>query len=321
MEELMQKTTDNVGFPQNERTESESYEGAQTFMWIEDDKLVEVQTGTHNLLELILSPTNLQRAYVQVVGNGGAGGVDQMETSELLPYLSLHKDELLGQIISGKYRPAAVRRVEIPKSNGKIRELGIPSVVDRFIQQSISQVLVVIYESQFSDNSFGYRPHRSAHDALQRVQSYADSGYRYCVALDLERFFDTVNHSKLIEILSRTIKDGRVVSLIHHYLKAGVMVCHKFEDSVEGVPQGGPLSPILSNILLNELDKELERRGHPFVRYADDCLILVKSLRATERVCDSISSFVEKKLFLRVNKAKTELGPLIGKKYLGYSFY
>lgn len=317
----MQKTTENVGYPQNERTESESYEGVQTFMWIEDDKLVEVQTGTHNLLELILSPTNLNRAYVQVVGNGGAGGVDQMGTSELLPYLSLHKDELLGQIISGKYRPLPVRRVEIPKSNGKIRELGIPSVVDRFIQQAMSQILVPIYECQFSDNSFGFRPHRSAHDALERVQSYADSGYRYCVGLDLERFFDTVNHSKLIEILSRTIQDGRVVSLIHHYLNAGVMVCHKFEDSVEGVPQGGPLSPILSNILLNELDKELERRGHPFVRYADDCLILVKSRRATERVCDSISSFVEKKLFLRINRDKTELGTLSGKKYLGYSFY
>lgn len=321
MEELTQKTTENVGYPQNERTESESYEGAQTFMWIEDDKLVEVQTGTHNLLELILSPTNLNRAYVQVVGNGGAGGVDQMGTSELLPYLSLHKDDLLGQIISGEYRPLPVRRVEIPKSNGKIRELGIPSVVDRFIQQAINQILVPIYECQFSDNSFGFRPHRSAHDALQRVQSYADAGYRYCVDLDLERFFDTVNHSKLIEILSRTIKDGRVVSLTHHYLNAGVMVCHKFEDSVEGVPQGGPLSPILSNILLNELDKELERRGHPFVRYADDCLILVKSRRATERVCDSISSFIEKKLFLRVNRDKTELGTLSGKKYLGYSFY
>lgn len=321
MEELTQKTTENVGYPQNERTESESYEGAQTFMWIEDDKLVEEQTGTHNLLELILSPTNLNRAYVQVVGNGGAGGVDQMGTSELLPYLSLHKDELLGQIISGEYRPLPVRRVEIPKSNGKIRELGIPSVVDRFIQQAINQILVPIYECQFSDNSFGFRPHRSAHDVLQRVQSYADAGYRYCVDLDLERFFDTVNHSKLIEILSRTIKDGRVVSLIHHYLNAGVMVCHKFEDSVEGVPQGGPLSPILSNILLNELDKELERRGHPFVRYADDCLILVKSRRATERVCDSISSFIEKKLFLRVNRDKTELGTLSGKKYLGYSFY
>lgn len=317
----MQKTTDAVGCPQKNRTESEVYEGAQTFMWIEDDKLVEVQTGSHNLLELILSPANLNRAYRQVLSNGGAGGVDQMGTSELLPYLSLQKDELLSELLTGRYRPTPVRRVEIPKDDGKKRELGIPTVLDRFVQQAISQVLIPIYESQFSDNSFGFRPNRSAHDALRRIQEYADAGYRYCVDLDLERFFDTVNHSKLIEVLSRTIKDGRVVSLIHRYLKAGVMVRHNFEEIELGVPQGGPLSPILSNILLNELDKELERRGHPFVRYADDCLILVKSKRATERVRDSITSFVEKKLFLRVNLDKTTLGALSGKKYLGYSFY
>lgn len=317
----MQKTTESVGCLQKNRTESEVYEGAQTFMWIEDDELVEVQTGSHNLLELILSPANLNRAYRQVVSNGGAGGVDQMGASELLPYLNLHKEELLEQLLTGNYRPTPVRRVEIPKDDGKKRELGIPTVLDRFVQQAISQVLIPIYEPQFSDNSFGFRPNRGAHDALRRVQEYADAGYRYCVDLDLERFFDTVNHSKLIEVLSRTIKDGRVVSLIHRYLKAGVMVRHKFEDSDLGVPQGGPLSPILSNILLNELDKELERRGHAFVRYADDCLILVKSKRATERVRDSIASFVEKKLFLRVNLDKSTLGALGGKTYLGYSFY
>ena len=317
----MQKTTENVGWPENYRTESESYEGVQTFMWIVSGKLVEVQTGTQHLLELILSPDNLNRAYRQVVGNRGAGGSDQMVTSELLPYLTLHKDHLLEQLLSGKYRPSPVRRVAIPKDDGKMRQLGIPTVVDRLIQQAISQVLISVYEPQFSDGSYGFRPGRSAHDALHRVQAYADKGYRYCVNLDLERFFDTVNHSKLIEVLSRTIKDGRVVSLIHRYLQAGVMVMHKFSESLEGVPQGGPLSPILSNILLNELDKELEGRGHPFVRYADDCLILVKSKRATERVRDSIASFVEKKLFLKVNMDKTVLGALRGKKYLGYSFY
>lgn len=173
----------------------------------------------------------------------------------------------------------------------------------------------------FSDNSFGFRPNRSAHDAIKEVQRYAEEGYRYCVGLDLERFFDTVNHSKLIQVLSETIKDGRVVSLIHKYLNAGTMVRHKYEESIEGVPQGGPLSPILSNILLNELDKELERRGHPFVRYADDCIVLVKSLRATERVRDSIANYVEKELFLKVNKEKTVMGTLAGKKFLGYSFY
>lgn len=317
----MQKTTNNVGCHQKDRTESERYDGVQTFMQIVGGKLVEVQIGTHNLLEVILSPDNMNEAYRKVVGNGGAGGVDKMGTSELLPYLSLHKDKLLGQIMSGKYRPQPVRRVEIPKENGKKRQLGIPTVVDRFVQQAISQVLVSLYEPQFSDNSFGFRPNRSQHDALKRVQEYADNGYRYCIDLDLERFFDTVNHSKLIEVLSRTVKDGRVVSLIHHYLNAGVEVSHHFEDTIEGVPQGGPLSPILSNILLNELDKELERRGHAFVRYADDCLILVRSKRATDRVLDSVSSFVEKKLFLKVNREKTAVGALSGKKYLGYTFY
>ena len=197
----MQKTTSEVGFPQNDRTESESYDGAQTFMWIVDEKLVEVHTGTSNLLELILSPSNLNDAYRQVLRNGGVGGVDKMGTSELLPYLNLHTDELIELLLVGKYRPSAVRRVEIPKENGKKRLLGIPTVVDRFLQQAISQVLIRIYEAGFSDNSFGFRPNRSAHDALKRVQEYAGQGYRYCVNIDLECFFDTVNHSKLIEIL------------------------------------------------------------------------------------------------------------------------
>lgn len=321
MQEGMQKTKEDIGCRQNSRTESENYGGVQTYMWIEDDTLVEVQLGKGDLLERILSPDNLHRAYKQVVDNKGAGGVDKMGTSELLPYLNLHLGELIEKIKSGKYKPTAVRRVEIPKDNGKKRQLGIPTVVDRFIQQAISQVLTEEYERKFSDNSFGFRPNRSAHDAIKRVQRYADEGYCYCVELDLERFFDTVNHSKLIQVLSETIKDGRVVSLIHKYLNAGVMVRHRYEETTEGVPQGGPLSPILSNILLNELDKELERRGHPFVRYADDCIILVKSLRATERVRDSIANFVEKKLFLKVNKEKTVIGTLFGKRYLGYTFY
>lgn len=322
MEELMQKTLDeSEGCHQKDRTESESYGGAQTFIGIVDEKLVEVHVDTSNLLEYILSCENLNRAYRQVVSNKGAGGVDKMETSELLPYLKLHKDELLKRLLDGKYRPCPVRRVDIPKDNGTMRQLGIPTVVDRFIQQAVSQVLVQIYEPVFSSNSFGFRPNRSAHDALRKVQEYADDGYRYCVDLDLERFFDTVNHSKLIEVLSRRIKDGKVVSLIHHYLNAGVMVRHKYEESIEGVPQGGPLSPVLSNILLNEMDKELENRGHRFVRYADDCLILVRSRRATERVRESIAHFVEKKLFLKVNKEKTVMGALSGMKFLGYTFY
>lgn len=317
----MQKTSENDGCRQKCRTESESYGGAQTYIGIVNDSLVEVQSGKDDLLERILCPDNLRKAYKQVVGNKGAGGVDKMETSELFPYLNLHLSELIEKIKSGKYKPTAVRRVEIPKDNGKKRQLGIPTVVDRFIQQAISQVLMEEYEPLFSANSFGFRPNRSAHDAIKEVQRYAEEGYRYCVGLDLERFFDTVNHSKLIQVLSETIKDGRVVSLIHKYLNAGIMVRHKYEESIEGVPQGGPLSPILSNILLNELDKELERRGHPFVRYADDCIVLVKSLRATGRVRDSIANYVEKELFLKVNKEKTVMGTLAGKKFLGYSFY
>ncbi len=273
------------------------------------------------LMSAVLERGNMMRAYERVLRNKGAAGVDGMTVGDLKAHLKAHWPEIREQLREGRYRPLAVRRVEIPKDKGKKRQLGIPNVVDRFLQQAISQILIPIYECQFSDNSFGFRPNRSAHDALKRVQEYADNGYHYCVDLDLERFFDTVNHSKLIEVISRTIKDGRVVSLIHKYLNAGVMLRHTFEESKEGVPQGGPLSPILSNILLNELDKELEHRGHPFVRYADDCLILVKSKRATERVRDSVCDFVEKKLFLKVNKEKTIIGSLSGKKYLGYSFY
>lgn len=193
-------------------------------------------------------------------------------------------------------------------------------MVDRVIQQSIAQALSLIYEPRFSENSYGFRPIRSAHQALQKAQEYINDGYLYSVDLDLEKFFDTVNHSKLIQLLSETIKDGRVISLIHKYLNAGVMIGYKYEDTDEGVPQGGPLSPILSNIILTELDRELERRGHPFVRYADDCIIFCKTPRAAERVCESISNYIERKLFLRVNREKTHVGSVLGQKFLGYSF-
>ena len=269
----------------------------------------------------ILSPCNLNRAYKQVVRNGGSCGVDKMECEALLPYLLEHKDELIESLRTGRYKPNPVRRIEIPKDNGKKRLLGIPTVVDRLVQQSIAQILSPIYERQFSANSFGFRPKRSAHGALLRVCRHANDGYRYAVGLDLERFFDTVNHNKLLEIASRTIKDGRVISLIHKYLTSGVMIGDHYEQSVDGTPQGGPLSPLLSNIMLNELDKELERRGHRFVRYADDSLILCKSKRTAKRVSESVSRFVEKKLLLKVNREKTEVGYIRGMKYLGYSFH
>jgi RNA-directed DNA polymerase len=225
---------------------------------------------TEGLLEEILNAENLNRAYKQVMRNKGAGGIDGMQVDELLPFLREHKKELIESLRDGKYRPKPVRRVEIPKENGKTRKLGIPTVVDRLIQQAITQVLSPIFEKQFSDNSYGFRPNRSAHDALRRCQEHITNGYKYVVDMDLEKYFDTVNQSKLIQILSETIKDGRVISLIHKFLKAGVMVGGMFEESPEGVPQGGPLSPLLGNIMLNECDHELERRGHRFVRYADN---------------------------------------------------
>ena len=307
--------------PQKDSTECESYEGVQTFMDMTENNLKELQFERGNLLEFILSSDNLNRAYLQVKRNHGSGGVDGLSTEGLGDYLKGHKEELVESLKSGRYRPNPVLRVEIPKENGNTRPLGIPTVVDRVIQQAISQILSPIYERQFSDNSFGFRPHRSCHKALKRAQEYITQGYKYCVSLDLERFFDTVNHSMLIRILSRTLRDGRVISLIHKYLAAGVMVGRNYEGSVEGVPQGGPLSPLLANIMLNELDKELSRRGHKFVRYADDCMILCRSKRAAWRVRESISTFIESKLHLKVNREKTEVSYVGKVKYLGYSFY
>lgn len=276
---------------------------------------------TEGLLEQILSPENLNQAYKQVKRNKGAGGIDGMQVDELLPFLKEHKSELVQSLWDGKYRPKPVRRVEIPKENGKTRKLGIPTVVDRLIQQAITQVLSPIFEKQFSDNSYGFRPKRSAHDALRKCQNHITEGYKYVVDMDLEKYFDTVNQSKVIQILSETIKDGRVISLIHKFLRAGVMVDGLFEESPEGVPQGGPLSPLLGNIMLNECDHELERRGHRFVRYADDLMIFCKSKKAAGRTLDHILPYIEGKLFLKVNREKTKVSHVNYVKYLGYSFY
>ena len=275
-----------------------------------------------SLLRKILSRDNMNEAYRKVKSNRGTGGVDKMSVDELLPYLREHRLELLRQIKDGKYKPSPVRRVEIPKEEkGKVRKLGIPTVVDRMIQQAIAQVLTSIYEPQFSESSFGFRPKRGAHDALKQCQRYANEGYLYVVDMDLEKFFDTVCQSKLIEVVSRSIKDGKVISLIHKYLNAGIVRQGIFERSEQGVPQGGPLSPLLSNIMLNELDKELEKRGHKFVRYADDCMILCKSRRSAERTKVSITRYIEEKLFLKVNRAKTSVAHISQVKYLGYGFY
>lgn len=275
-----------------------------------------------NLLEKMLERNNLNNAYKRVKANKGAGGVDKMDVDELLTYLKNNKEQILEEIKNGKYKPLPVKRVEIPKEErGKFRKLGIPTVVDRVIQQAITQVLNPIFEEQFSEYSYGFRPKRGAKDALKQCQRNVDDGYSYVVDMDLEKFFDTVNQSKLIEILSRTIKDGRVISLIHKYLNAGVVNKGLFEKTEVGVPQGGPLSPILSNIMLNELDKELERRGHKFVRYADDCMIFCKSRKSAERTLKNIIPYIEQKLFLKVNREKTVVAHINKVKYLGYSFY
>lgn len=273
------------------------------------------------MLEQILDRDNMNRAYLRVKRNHGSGGVDGMSVDELGKYLATHKDEILQTILDGKYRPNPVLRVEIPKDDGKSkRPLGIPTAVDRVIQQAIAQVLTPIYEPKFVETSYGFRPGRGQHDAMRKCMEYIDDGYKYAVDMDLEKFFDTVNQSKLIEVLSRDIKDGRVISLIHRFLRAGVVVCGKFDETELGVPQGGPMSPLLANILLNELDHELERRGHRFIRFADDMIILCKSKRAAKRTLDNITPFIEKKLFLKVNREKTTVSYVKGVKFLGFSF-
>ncbi len=279
-------------------------------------------SSTDNLLEKILDKANLNNAYKKVKSNKGAGGVDGMSVDELLTFLRDNQKQLIQKITDGKYHPNPVRRVEIPKEEkGKFRKLGIPTVVDRVIQQAITQVLSPIFEEQFSDNSFGFRPRRSQHDALKRCQQNVNDGYVYVVDMDLEKFFDTVCQSKLIEVLSKTIKDGRVISLIHKYLNAGVISKGMFERTEVGVPQGGPLSPLLSNIMLNELDKELARRGHRFVRYADDCMIFCKSRKSADRTLENIVPYIERNLFLKVNRDKTNVAHISKVKYLGYTFY
>lgn len=302
--------------------EQEEYAGVFDYARITEKSGVITDFWTDNLLELILRKDNMNKAYKKVKSNGGAGGIDGMQVDELLPYLKEHNDKLIQEIKDGKYKPNPVRRVEIPKeTKGEYRKLGVPTVVDRVIQQAITQELVPIFEPQFSKSSFGFRPKRGQHDALRQCQKYVNDGYVYVVDMDLEKFFDTVGHSKLIEVLSRTIKDGRVISLIHKYLNAGALANGLFEKTEIGMPQGGPLSPLLSNVMLNELDKELERRGLRFVRFADDCMIFCRSRKSAQRAMNNIVAYIEGKLFLRVNRTKTVVAHIKDVKYLGYGFY
>lgn len=273
------------------------------------------------LLEKVLDDRNLYRAYEQVYKNKGASGIDRMSVETVGYYLFLHKEEIKEQIRNRKYKPSPVRRVYIPKENGDKRGLGIPTVVDRIIQQAIVQVLSPIYEKQFSETSYGFRPNRSCEMAIIKLLEYFNEGYTWIVDIDLQKFFDTVCHDKLISIIMKTIHDGELVSLIRKYLVSGVMENGIVSPTKVGTPQGGNLSPLLSNIMLNELDSELEKRGLKFTRYADDCIIVVQSEKAANRVMASITKFIEKKLGLKVNVEKSKVAKPSQIKYLGFGFY
>ena len=273
------------------------------------------------LLEKILDDKNLYNAYKQVYKNKGASGVDGVTVEELGVYLFQHKEEIKEEIRNLKYKPSPVRRVEIPKENGKKRKLGIPTAVDRVIQQAIVQVITPLFEPQFSETSYGFRQNRNCEMAIIKALEYFNDGYDWIVDIDLQAFFDNVNQDKLIGIIRRTVKDGRIVSLIRKYLVSGVMINGIVQPTKIGTPQGGNLSPLLSNIMLNELDKELEKRGLRFVRYADDCLIMVRSEKAANHVMESVTRYIENKLGLIVNAEKSKVARPRDIKYLGFGFY
>lgn len=271
-----------------------------------------------NLMELIVDRENLKLALKRVEGNRGAPGINGMTTKELRAYIKLNWEQIKQELLEGTYKPSPVRRVEIPKSCGGIRQLGIPIVVDRFIQQAISQVLTPIFEATFSSYSYGFRPGRNAKQALAQAQEYVRAGRKIVVDMDIEKFFDRVNHDILMSKLAARVKDKRVLRLIRRYLESGIMTDGCFAETKEGTPQGGPLSPLLSNIMLHELDQELEKRGHCFVRYADDCNVYVASKRAGDRVYASITKFLEKRLKLKVNVLKSAVDKPWNRKFLGF---
>jgi len=276
---------------------------------------------TSRLLEKVIDRENLNQAYKRVVKNGGSHGVDGMKVEALLPYLKQIGESLRQQLLAGKYQPQPARKVEIPKPDGGVRQLGIPTVVDRMIQQAIAQVLSPIFEKEFCGYSYGFRPGRSAQQAIEQAAAYMQEGNKTVVDIDLEKFFDRVNHDKLMGLLAERIADKRLLRLIRRYLESGIMSQGLISPAEEGTPQGGPMSPLLSNVMLHELDKELESRGHRFCRYADDCNIYVKSRKAGDRVMASISSFIEKRLKLKVNRKKSAVDSPMKRKFLGISFY
>src|SRR5664279_2220609 len=281
---------------------------------------LENPASTNRLMEAVCERENLKAALQRVKANQGSPGVDGMTVGGIKDYLKQHWPAIREQLLNGTYEPKPVRRVEIPKPDGGMRKLGIPTVLDRFIQQAVMQVLQRGWDRTFSDHSYGFRPGRSAQQAVAQAQQYIAEGYGWCVDLDLEKFFDRVNHDKLMGQIAKRVEDKRLLKLIRAFLNAGVMENGLVSPSVEGTPQGGPLSPLLSNLVLDELDRELERRGHRFVRYADDCNIYVRSERAGQRVMESITRFIIQKLKLKVNEAKSAVARPQERKFLGFSF-
>jgi len=316
----IQKTKD-LDYPVEVELETQGKEGVYSDLSATSKLKAKSEVNTENLLERIVDKRNFFEAYKKVVANKGSSGVDGMKVDELLPFLKENYETLKAELLEGKYKPQPVKRVEIPKPNGGVRLLGIPTVIDRLIQQAINQVINPIFDKGFSESSYGFRPGRDSHMAIKQAQRYINEGYKQVVDMDLEKFFDNVNHDLLMHLISEKIEDKRVLKLIRKYLNSGIMLKGMVIKSEEGAPQGGPLSPLLSNILLDELDKELERRGHKFCRYADDCNIYVKSRRAGERVLKSISKFLEQNLMLKVNTEKSAVSSPTKRKFLGYSFY
>ncbi len=295
--------------------------GVQSIPSMSENGRDDVGAYSNKLLEKIVDKNNLNLAYIRVKNNKGSHGIDEMTTEKLLPYLKENGQRIKQEILDGKYRPNPVKRVEIPKPDGGIRLLGIPTVLDRMIQQAMAQIITPIFDKGFSENSYGFRINKNAHQAIRKSKQYIEEKYNWIVDIDLEKYFDMVNHDKLMALVARKIEDKRVLKLIRLYLKSGVMLNGVVVDTKSGCPQGGHLSPLLSNIMLNELDKELEQRGHRFCRYADDCNIYVKSRKAAERVMDGITEYLEKKLKLKVNKNKSAIRKPWELKFLGFSFY
>jgi RNA-directed DNA polymerase len=315
------QTTSYEGWPPEGRVELGDKAGAPSISAASQGRKDDRPEVKENLLERILSKDNLNLAYKRVKANKGSPGTDGMTVEELLSYLKQKGEALRQKILMGEYHPQAVRRVEIPKPDGGVRQLGIPTVVDRLIQQAIAQELNKTIDRDFSASSYGFRPGKSAHQAILAARSYIEQGQRWVVDIDLEKFFDRVNHDKLMSLVGRKVKDKRVLKLIRKYLESGILLNGVKVNSEEGTPQGGPLSPLLANIMLDELDKELEKRGHKFCRYADDCNIYVRSQKAGERVMESITHYIEKVLKLKVNRNKSAVDRPSRRKFLGLSFY